>query len=108
MLGPGNIKTLLHAALYPVNWCAGVYRVATNFAARNNHDSAWSGDKASAYDMPTAPLPSSVSPLRHSGISTRERTGCKNTSRLESIHTACTEDQLARASIALLYSFAKE
>lgn len=67
--------------------------------ARNDHDSTRSGDKVPAYDMPEA-LPSSVLPplTGHSGIYPRarcEQTGCKNTFRLESIHTACTEDQLA-------------
>lgn len=53
MLGLGNIKTLSHAALYPVNWCVEGCIARLTSPRRNDHDSARSRDKALAYDMPT-------------------------------------------------------
>lgn len=102
MLGPGNIKTLSHATLYPVNRCAGVYHGATNFATRNDHDFTRSGDKVLAYDMPTA-FPSMVSlhTLLHRRTLEDLLVSLTASERGAKIlldwnpYTACTEDQLA-------------
>jgi len=104
MLGSSNIKTLSHAALYPVNRCAGVYQAATNFATRNDHDFTRSGDKVLAYDMPTTFLPwflSLYTFLHHRtledllvSLATSDQRGAKILLDWNP-YTTCTEDQLA-------------